>query len=192
MIKLENISFSYADKPVLADFSALFEAGSRTAVMGRSGVGKTTLVSIICGLLTPDIGSVSGVPQNGVAMLFQENRLIPSLSCAQNISLVASHLSPTEINSLLVELGLEDVADLLPEELSGGMARRVALARALAFESELVVLDEPFKGLDETTVEMVAGVISRRTQNRTLIMITHSSENAELLGCSILQLGETQ
>ena len=181
MLKLHNLSFSYGGRPVFQGLNLTFPAGSRTAILGRSGLGKTTLLRLIAGLLPPDAGEITGLPEQGVAMVFQEDRLVPGLTAAENVRLP----SPQQ---LFAELGLAGSENLLPAQLSGGMSRRVAIARALAFDSPLIMMDEPLKGLDETTHAQVMDCIHRRSGGKTLLLITHSAAEAEALGCKALRL----
>lgn len=189
MIRLENITFSHPDGTmVFENLSLTLEDGSRTALMGRSGIGKTTLLEVLAGLKKPLTGQISGVPARGISMVFQENRLLPHLTVAQNILLMSPKLSPAAVRQLLEELALPDAAGLLPAQLSGGMARRAAIARALAFDSPLVVMDEPFKGLDSDTLEQVLHTVDARLAGRTFVLVTHSPAEAEVLGCTKVPL----
>ena len=188
MLKLHNLSFSYGGRPVFQGLNLTFPAGSRTAILGRSGLGKTTLLRLIAGLLPPDAGEITGLPEQGVAMVFQEDRLVPRLTAAENVRLPSPQLPQAELQQLFAELGLAGSENLLPAQLSGGMSRRVAIARALAFDSPLIMMDEPLKGLDETTHAQVMDCIHRRSGGKTLLLITHSAAEAEALGCKALQL----
>ncbi len=190
MIRLENIAFSYADKRILKDFSLELADGAHLALMGASGCGKSTLLRLISGLLAPQSGRIVGVPQNGVAYVFQESRLLPQLTALENVKLVLKNVENAHelAAEILSELGLGEDINALPSELSGGMARRVAIARALAFPSPLLVLDEAFTGLDERTRKLVADCVLRRLDGRTLVIATHSEAETELLGCEILRM----
>ena len=186
-MKIENISKSFGEKKVLCGFSAHFEDGKITALMGTSGKGKTTLLRIIAGLEKADGGEVR---KDGarVAYLFQEDRLIESLSAFDNIRLV-SHASDEQIKAMLFQMDLD--ADIFGKvaDFSGGMKRRVSIARALLFDAPLVLLDEPFRGLDEQTKAKVAAVMQKSLAQKTAILVTHSSEEAALLGASeIIQM----
>lgn len=190
MIRLENVTFSYGDKRIFSDFSLKIDDGACLALMGASGCGKSTLLRLISGLLTPKSGQIVGVPTDGVAYVFQESRLLPQLTARENIELVLKNVGNAHelAAEVLTELGLGDELDTLPSELSGGMARRVAMARALAFDSPLLLLDEAFTGLDERTRGTVADCVLRRLNGRTLVISTHSEVEVELLGCKILRL----
>ena len=187
-IKLEGINKSFGDKTVLKDLSYTFEPLSRTCVTGASGCGKTTLLNIVAGLVKPDSGSVSGVPED-IAMVFQEDRLLKFETAVENVNLVAGKDPNIKaIRALLTELGLEDSLDIPVSELSGGMKRRVALARALFAGSKLLILDEPFTGLDGATKEKTVEVINRMTADKTLIAVTHDISDASALNASVLAM----
>lgn len=181
-MKFENVSKSFGEKKVLKGFNATFKEGVATAIMGESGCGKTTLLRIIAGLEKADGGEVR---KDGarVAYLFQEDRLIESLSAFDNIRLV-SKASDEEIKAMLFEMGLGADIDGKVADFSGGMKRRVSIARALLFDAPLVLLDEPFRGLDEQTKAKVAAVMQKSLAQKTAILVTHSSEEAALLGAS--------
>ena len=188
MISLKNICKSFGDKKVFVNFSASFNYGSRTCIMGESGSGKTTLLNMIMSLEKPNSGVISGIPRN-IAAVFQEDRLCEPYSAVANIIAVTGKKVPeSEIVALLRELGLGGSEYLPVNTLSGGMRRRVALARALLAESELIILDEPFKGLDEATREKVIDVINRRTVGKTLIVSTHDVRDASDLSAQVLSL----
>lgn len=187
MIQLQNVSFYYGDKPVLQNLSLALPDGSKTALMGRSGAGKTTLLSLMAGLLAPTGGSVTGIPDCGVAMVFQQDRLLPWYTVLQNLQIAVPHVPAKEAAALLEALGLAGCSNKLPAELSGGMARRVALARALLSNSPLLLLDEPFSALDVDTKQTVARVIAPRLTRRTLVAVVHDEGDAALLGAQILR-----
>lgn len=185
-IILKNIRFAYGGKEVFRDFSLEIPDGARLALMGASGSGKSTLLRLAAGLLTPQSGEVSGAPE-GVSFVFQESRLLPQLTALENVTLVAPER--TELaREVLGELGLGSELDTLPGGLSGGMARRVALARALVYPSPLLLLDEAFSGLDEATRAVAAATALKCAEGRTILAATHSEEEAALLGARIVRL----
>lgn len=187
-IRMEGVWKSFGDKTVLRDVSMAFPPGSVTCLMGPSGCGKTTLLRIVMGLVKPDRGRVSGVPE-GISVLFQEDRLCQGFSPVANVRLVTGRSVPEEeIRELLGRLGLEDSLDLPARELSGGMSRRAALCRALLASGELLILDEPFKGLDPETRERAAGLVREYARGRTLLFVTHDSREAALLGGTVRRL----
>ncbi len=188
-IVFENVGFSFGKKKVFDGFSLKVSDGARVALMGESGSGKSTLLRLAAGLLTPQTGRVSGVPER-VGFVFQESRLIPQLTALENVLLVLDGAPDARetARALLAELGLGAETDALPASLSGGMARRVALARAVAYPSPLLLLDEAFTGLDEATRRAAAEVILRHSKGRTILAATHSEAEAALLGAEIVRL----
>ena len=180
-IVLQNVSKSYAGRQVLRDFSGRIKDGSICAVLAPSGVGKTTLLRLILELEKPDSGIISGIPAKKAA-LFQEDRLCPNLSVPANIRMAVPKASKGEIQSILTELGLADSLTKPASALSGGMARRAALARALLSGGALMTLDEPFTGLDEENRLLAAKAILNHRRGRTTILVTHRHEDLELLG----------
>ena len=184
MISLQNVSFSYGKKHIFEHFSLDIPEGARLAFSGPSGCGKTTLLRLCCGLLKPQRGSVTGYPRT-VSFVFQENRLIPGLPVLENAAIAGDR---ELARALLEELGLGGELGTLPGELSGGMARRVALCRALCHPSPLLILDEPFTGLDAAMVETAAGCVLRHAAGRTILAVTHAPHEAELLGMELLPL----
>lgn len=186
-MEIRNIRKAYGDKQVLSHFSADLVPGRRYALTGPSGVGKTTLARLILGLEKPDGGTVSGVPARKSAV-FQESRLVPELTVPGNLRLVLGRRFPEEkIRDMLAALSLTDCLETPAAQLSGGQQRRAALARALLFEADLLVLDEPFTGLDGENKRRAIREIDRRFSG-TLLLVTHSPEDAEALGAEILRL----
>ena len=145
-LSLNRITKTFGENVVLRDFSAVVPLEGVTVLRGPSGVGKTTLFRLLLGLEQPDSGEIRGMQGRKPAVVFQEDRLIPWASALENVSFVSNEQTAEEC---LRMLGLGDSLHLLPRELSGGMQRRVALARALAFHGDILFLDEPFTGLDE-------------------------------------------
>lgn len=192
MIKLCKVSFSYGVAPVLHGVDFTLREGERIALMGASGSGKTTLLRLTAGLERPASGTLAGIPKEGVSMVFQENRLLPQLTALGNLALVKPAASRRELTALLGELGLADQADVPPDKLSGGMKRRVAIARAIAFGSPLVLLDEPFSGLDEQMRAQTADFILRHTAGAMLLLVTHDPQEAALLDARVMDLASLQ
>lgn len=186
-VTTENLSVSFGEKQVLRALSLTFPAGSCTAVMGPSGCGKTTLLRVLMGLEKTYTGCVSGVPEKRSAV-FQEDRLQDFYSALMNLRLTLPGVKSDALLRELALLGLtEDDARKPAQSLSGGMKRRVALARAMLADSDIVFLDEPFKGLDETTRARAVEYVRSRRNGRTLIAVTHDEREALALGCTILR-----
>ena len=188
-IILSDITKSFDDKTVLNGVSFTFQSGSTTCIKGPSGCGKTTLLRIIAGLEQKDGGTISGVPEK-ISYVFQEDRLCEDFSAVSNITAVTGRtLSKEKIREHLSELGLEESAQKPVRELSGGMKRRVAIARAVCYASELLILDEPFKGLDVKLRQSVMDYIKRHADGRTIICVTHDPAEAEYMGGNLIDMG---
>lgn len=187
MLKLCNISHSFGSRPVLKNMSLTLEPGQRLALMGPSGCGKTTLLRIALGLLKSDEGSVQNTFQK-TAAVFQEPRLLPWRTAEENVNLVLSDGKATleTARDWLDRLGLEEAEKKYPRELSGGMQQRVSLARALAMEGDLLVLDEPFKAMDAERKAQVMALVNKT--NAAILLVTHEKEEAAALGCEIIQM----
>lgn len=175
-IRVEGLCKSYCGKPVLRDFSAVFGPGI-TGIAAPSGGGKTTLLRLLLGLESPDAGTIQGADRRWAAV-FQENRLVEEFSAAANLRLVLGELPP-EAAGLLARLGLalEDPQPL--RTWSGGMKRRLALARALLAPSDALALDEPFTGLDVENRVRCLALIREAGQEKPVLLATHQLEGLE-------------
>ena len=188
-IVLKNISKSYADRRVFDGFSHSFAAGGATVIMGPSGCGKTTLMRLITGLEKADGGEILLPESARFGCVFQEDRLIRHMSALKNLRLVVGRKRDSEIRQFLNELGLGDSIHKPVRRLSGGMARRVAIARALLCDSDIIIMDEPFKGLDDANRRNTTELIKRCAAGKTLLLVTHDASDAESFGGEILRLG---
>ena len=156
--------------------------------MGESGCGKTTLLRILAGILPADGGEVSGRDAR-FAAVFQEDRLCGNLTAAANVRLVCGdYRSDGDISAAFAAVGLSGCGDRPARELSGGMKRRVALVRALLAEGGAVLLDEPFKGLDEGTRRQAMEFAREQLLGRTAVIVTHDRSEAEFLAESVIEL----
>ncbi|MBQ8801860.1 MAG: ABC transporter ATP-binding protein [Clostridium sp.] len=155
MLQCQNLTLSYADKAVLQDFSLSLPLTGVTALRGPSGCGKTTLLRVIAGLERPQSGKILGISPQETGFLFQENRLFPWRTVQQHLTDVMPRPDSVKARELLTLVELEGEEALYPAQLSGGMGRRLALARALALESKLLLLDEPFSGVDPDRAERI-------------------------------------
>lgn len=180
-ITVDGLCVSYGDKLVLNRLSVRFRAGAFTFVLGPSGCGKTTLLNVLMGINRGFTGEVSGVPAL-MSAVFQEDRLQDDLSACANLALFCG-ISRQRVQDELALLALsrEDVRKPAGQ-LSGGMKRRVAIARAMAAKSDVVFLDEPFKGLDEATKLLTMGYVRDRAKGRTVIAVTHDESEADFFG----------
>ena len=195
-IEFQNVAFAYGARPILQNVSFAVEQGRFAAIMGGSGSGKTTLMRLITGQLRPstgkvllngrDLGAFSAHELNEhrrrMGVLFQQGALFTDLNVFDNLAFPMRELTelPESVIRDLVLLklnavGLRGVEKLMPAELSGGMARRVALARTIALDPELMLFDEPFTGLDPISLGVIAHLIHRVTKSlrSTSIMVTH-------------------
>ena len=191
MLTIRGICKSFEGRPVLEDVSFDFPEAAVTALRGPSGCGKTTLVNIILGLLAPDEGEVLLPASARTAAVFQEDRLIEHFSAARNVRLTApASVTDEQIRSALSELGLAQEGEKRVSEFSGGMRRRVAVIRAALFQPQFLLLDEPFKGLDEEMRERTAAFLRRNCAQATTILVTHDETEAALMGATAeLDLG---
>ena len=183
-IIITDLSKCFGDKNVLSGFNAVFRSGEISVIMGESGCGKTTLLNIIMGLEKADSGNITGIPER-ISAVFQEDCLAESFSAISNLKAVTGkRVSKSKIIELLLSFGLteKDINGSV-DRLSGGMKRRVAIARSLIAEGELLIMDEPFKGLDEDTRAKVASIVEHevRRANKTLLLITHDYIDIELI-----------
>ena len=181
-IILDNICKSFQDKKVLSNLSGKIECGVTNCLFGPSGSGKTTLIRILLNLDTLDSGKIINIDELRKSVVFQEDRLCENLSSLTNVKMFLSESYNTSVaKDLLIELGLEESINQKVVELSGGMKRRVAIARALASEYDFLILDEPFKGLDNKIKEETIKIVKRRSSGKTVLLVTHDLKEAELL-----------
>lgn len=169
LLSLNNIKKAYGEKPVLSGISLEIPDRGVFGIFGPSGCGKTTLLRIITGLEAADEGEIIG-GEKQFSVVFQEDRLMPSLTAFENVAAVSS---PDEAKLWLEKVGLGDSLDKYPNQLSGGMSRRAAIARALAFGGDCLVLDEPFKGLEPELKERIGEIICEYAQSKPVVLVTH-------------------
>lgn len=186
-IELRHVSKAFEGKQVLHDVSAVFPEGEITGIMAPSGYGKTTLLRLLMGLITPDEGQILGIEEKKMSAVFQEDRLCENLSSSANIRLTNPKLSQTETEKAMRAVGLGDCIHQPVRELSGGMRRRVAILRALLCEYDILYLDEPFKGLDQETKELIMEDTKRRCQGKTVLLVTHDLAEIDAMGAKLYQ-----
>lgn len=189
-IRIKNICKSFGEKTVLDNFSMDLKSGEITCIKGPSGYGKTTLLRIIAGLETADSGTVEK-EEGSIAFVFQEDRLAEDFNAVTNIRLVTGKkLSNDEICAHLEEIGLTDDLNKPVRKFSGGMKRRVAIARAVCSDADYLLMDEPFKGLDEKLKSEVMDYVKRHSAGKTVVFVTHDPAEAEYMGGRQIILGE--
>lgn len=174
---LKNITKEYDGKRVLDGIGLEIPERGIFGIFGASGQGKTTLIRILCGLEQPDGGEILGTQGVKFSVVFQEDRLLPSLTALENVALVSDKATAAE---MLERVGLAESADKYPSELSGGMSRRTAIARALAYSGDALILDEPFKGLEAELKERVGALIREYAQTKPVIIVTHDEYGKSL------------
>jgi NitT/TauT family transport system ATP-binding protein len=202
-VVFEEVSFSYGKQRILNKLQLSLEKGTSYALVGKSGVGKSTLLNLIAGYIQPTYGSIYmdgeefKAPRNNTAYLFQDLGLFPWQTVSQAIAMPLKINNANEksdiqdaVTTLLKELGLDNLKEKYPKELSGGERQRVALARTLIGKPDFILMDEPTSSLDAMTKENIQQLILKYQQrlNATLLFITHDIEEAVLLGDKILLL----
>lgn len=195
MIKLMNITKSFGRHEVLQDFCLNIFEGEVVCLLGPSGSGKTTILKMLSGLDSSYEGCVEGLEDKVISYVFQESRLIPWLSVYDNLHYVLE--DKIEINKLdehirffLEKVGLLDFKDAFPNTLSGGMKQRVSLARAFSVPHDILLLDEPFQGLDDELKHQLMDLLESLIDmdKKTVIMVTHDLSEAFRLGDKVIKL----
>jgi phospholipid/cholesterol/gamma-HCH transport system ATP-binding protein len=214
VVELRDVRLAFGEKEILKGVTFLVERGETLVVMGASGVGKSTVLRLVLGILQPDAGSVvvAGVDmgratpeeakavRDRIGMVFQAGALFDSLTVGENVGFrlqERGELSDEEIAAEVVEkLSFVDlspeVADLMPAELSGGMRKRVAIARAIVGSPDILLFDEPTTGLDPITSETIHGMIVklRRVREAASVVVTHDLDAAFAVGTRFAMLHE--
>ncbi len=194
-IVINCLSKKFGEKEVIKDFSARIKEGSVLSVMAPSGGGKTTLLRILAGLETADKGYIKGLENKKISMVFQEDRLCSHLNAIDNIRLISgkevrgsSGITDNQIYEELEKAGLKGNEKYPVRELSGGMKKRVAIVRALMAVYDLLILDEPFAGLDMENKKRIIDYVKGRCKGKTVILVTHDITEAEAMGGEVLYL----
>ena len=188
-LEISHLTKHFGEKTLFEDLNLTLTAPA--VLWAPSGWGKTTLLRILMGLEMPTSGTVQGVGK--VSAVFQEDRLCPQLTAVENVALVLPgpmDQYKKQIEKDFQQLGLDGAALSLPaRKLSGGQKRRAALLRALWAESDTLLLDEPFTGMDPETMKKAAALLKARCQDRNVLLATHDREAIEALGWEVIELG---
>lgn len=191
-IEIDHISKSFDGKPVLQDLSFMIAADHSYVITGPSGIGKTTLLRIILGLTAPDAGKVQLLgdykyPRVNAGVVFQEDRLCEDYSAVTNVAMVNQRLSPRIAREDLERLLPADELDKPVRELSGGQRRRVCIVRACAIPSDILIMDEPFTGLDPASRQQAIDYIRAVKGTTPLVITAHDLKGLEF--CKRIELG---
>ena len=191
-IIIKDLSKSYKKNIVFNNLNLKIKENKTTCIMGASGVGKTTLLRILLGLEKSDSGSIEGLEGKKITAVFQENRLVENINSIKNIQLVCEKpLSTKKISHELDQVGLNGF-ELHPiNQLSGGMKRRVAIVRGLIGDFDIIIMDEPFKGLDIELKDKVIEYVKDKTKNKTVIIVTHDINEVKKLNANKIHLNFT-
>jgi len=175
MIAIKNLTKKYGDKVVYENFNLDIKENKITVILGESGSGKTTLLRAMANL-TDYLGEITGIPDKK-SMVFQTDRLIPNLTVKENLTLINPDM---DVEDALKRVGLDGTKDLYPKSLSGGMARRVAIVRALNFDAPVLFMDEPFINLDIAHKFNIIDKIKadQKVKPKTVIVVTHDVKEA--------------
>ena len=194
MIEISNLSkhfFIHSKKiEVLKELNLSVKKDKLTVILGRSGCGKTTLLRLIAGLESVSLGEIKFKEQARIGFVFQEARLMPFLNVYENIvfALKKHEIEPAKIDSLISMIGLSDFKFAAVSQLSGGMSSRVSLARVLAYEANLILMDEPFAALDAFTRASMQAEILKIKAGKTILFVTHNIDEALFLADDIILL----
>ena len=184
-MKITNLSKSFNNVDIFKNASFEFENGKITYIMGKSGIGKTTLLKIIAGLDKIYTGIIDKVEK--LAYVFQEPRLFPSLTIKENVKIVNPN-SKYSIKDVLDIVELSDYENMYPNELSGGMKARVSIARAIFYDADVVLMDEPFASIDENMKNRIAPKIFKELKNKTVIVVSHDLSEAKIYSDKIISI----
>ena len=191
-IRIQALCKAYGGKQVLKGLNLTIPGGKTTAILAPSGFGKTTLLRCLMGLEKPDSGTIEGLDGVRISAVFQEDRLCGGFGAAANLRLCAPELTDAQVKKALEAFALGGTEDKPVSAFSGGMKRRVALARALLYDAPLLVLDEPFKGLDPETRALAIARVREQASMRPVLAVIHDEEECTLLNGRIVHLNDLQ
>ncbi len=196
-LEIKGLYKDFGEISLFRDFNINFPEGTITCILGPSGCGKTTLLNIIGKIIKPDRGTLAGFDGKVFSYIFQDPRLLPWKTVKDNIEFVLSNDLPKEERAELTDrfirlVELESFSGFYPSKLSGGMRQRVSIARAFAFPSDVILMDEPLKGLDIKLKLNLIQTFSRiwQADKRTVIFVTHDVDESLLLGNEIIVLSQ--
>ena len=188
-IVLRNVTKSF-DRFVMQDFSHCFSGSGINVIVGESGCGKSTLLKLCAGLWQPDTGEVMITGCKKISFLFQEDRLLPWLTAKDNV--LAVNKDEKVCQEVFAALGLKEVQEFLPGNMSGGMKRRAAIARAVAYDGDIFLLDEPFSGIDFKLKQNIMKWLKERLSQKLCILVTHDEQEAGYLGETVFNFTSHQ
>tara|TARA_Y100000590_G_scaffold469904_1_gene660546 strand:- start:590 stop:1300 length:711 start_codon:yes stop_codon:yes gene_type:complete len=198
VIQVQNLCVQFNETPLFKDLNLTLEGGESVVIIGPSGSGKTVLLKVIAGLISPTFGEVK-TDLSSLGMLFQKNALFDSLSVLDNLLFPLKEVKKEEgeialqkAKKLLSQVGLEGTEKQFPHELSGGMQKRLGIARALIVDPEIILYDEPTAGLDPITSRIIADLMNHlnKTQGKTVLTVTNDVHRAYQLGDRIFLLAD--
>lgn len=188
-INLIDVTKRYNQNIVLDEVNLTFKEGCINCLMGPSGIGKTTLINLLMGLEDADSGAIQGLEDKQMTAVFQEDRLIEHWDAMDNVKLVCDkRVSITQVEQAFAKVDLTEYKNKPVHALSGGMRRRVAIIRALLSSSNLIVMDEPFKGFDDRLKHKVIAYVKEKTQGKTVVIVTHERDEVQLLQANLILL----
>ena len=188
--ELRHIYKNFGDKNIFTNFNLIFPKMGFTAIMGPSGYGKTTLINLILGIVKPDHGQILGFDNKEIAAVFQEDRLLEHKSGLDNILFVLRDGAKAGDVAweMLARVGLAQDAHKKARDYSGGMRRRLALCRALAADFDILILDEPFKGMDAALKPKIMALVKQKCAGKTVFFITHDRTEADFFDSHIIDI----
>lgn len=185
-MNLVSLSKRFGSQEVLKDFSLSLPETGRFCLFGPSGCGKTTLLRLLAGLEKPDSGCIRGLERKKTAFVFQEHRLFPWMTVEENVAAVLPRDRKNDAKEWIDRAGLTGSGDKKPHQLSGGMKKRAALARALAYGGDVLLLDEPFQGLDQKAMAELCNMVLQYNTAPLVFLVTHHPEEAKKLSDEVL------
>ena len=186
-IRIEHLSKAFDGKKVLENFSCELPEQGVIALMGRSGIGKSTLINLLLGLRKPDSGKIILPHGLKFSVVFQEDRLIEHMSARDNLLLTTGR-GKEEIDKVLAALSLNPEETASVKTYSGGMKRRVSLARGILYKADVLLLDEPFRGLDAQTREQAMELVKNCWRGRLVLLVTHDEQEARSMGAERIMI----